>query len=352
MKEDIKYMRRAFALAGRGYTSPNPMVGCVLVKKNRIVGEGYHLRSGKPHAEIEALKKAGKKARGSTMYVTLEPCCHVGRTPPCTDAIIEAGVTNVVAAMYDPHIKVSGKGVKKLKRAGLKVSVGLLDREAEKLNEAYLTYIKSKRPYVVLKMAESLDGRIARERGARTQITGKEARRFVNVLRSRVDAIMVGAGTVLVDDPKLTSRIRGGRDPLRVVLDTDLKIPLTSKVLADGRCVVVTSLRKNPKRSRLEKLGATVLTVKQKNGLLDLRDVIKKLGKMGAASILIEGGGKISASALSAGIVDRVLFFISPQIFGGADAPRPVDGPLKKPIKLKDVSVEKIGDDVLVTGRI
>jgi len=351
MMDDVFFMKKALELAEGAFTSPNPMVGCVIVKNSRIVGQGYHKRAGKPHAEIEALKKAGSKAKGATVYVTLEPCCHYGKTPPCTDAIIKAGVKKVVAAMYDPNPLVSGKGVKALRNAGIKVEVGVLGLEAARLNEAYIKKITSRKPFVVLKSAMSLDGKIATKTGDSKWISSKESRKLVHLLRGRCDAIMVGANTVIVDNPRLTSRIRGGRDPLRVIVDDSLKSPPSSNVFDEGNVLVATTKKASLKKKKaLEKKGVRVRVLGEKK--VDLRKLVRILGKDGATSILIEGGGGLNASALEQKIVDKMLFFIAPKIIGGRDAKTPVEGDgvdqVSKSIKVREMNSIKIGSDTLI----
>ncbi|MFH1788260.1 MAG: bifunctional diaminohydroxyphosphoribosylaminopyrimidine deaminase/5-amino-6-(5-phosphoribosylamino)uracil reductase RibD [Candidatus Altiarchaeota archaeon] len=354
--DDNDFMRRALALAGKGNTSPNPLVGCVIVKNGRVMAEGFHRKAGLPHAEIEALRKLKcGEARGSTLYVTLEPCCHHGRTPPCTDAIIKAGVKRVVAAMRDPNPLVAGKGAMILRNAGVEVNVGVLRKEAEQLNEAYVHFMKTVTPFVTLKSAMSLDGKIAAKTGDSKWITGEKARKRVHDLRSRVDAVLVGVGTVLKDDPRLTCRVKGGRDPLRVIVDSHLRIPLEAKVLGDGNVVVATTKRHSlQKKKRLDNRGVDVWVVAEKNRRVNLTDLARVLGEIGVRSILIEGGGEVNASAIQAGIVNKVLFFISPMIVGGREAKTPVEGEgtkkIREAVKVRNSTVERIGDDFLVTG--
>jgi diaminohydroxyphosphoribosylaminopyrimidine deaminase/5-amino-6-(5-phosphoribosylamino)uracil reductase len=356
--EDEDYMRRALELSGMGFTSPNPMVGCVIVKDGRIIAEGYHRRAGLPHAEIDALKKLKlRQARNATMYVTLEPCCHYGRTPPCTDTIIKAGVARVVASMRDPNPLVAGKGFKALREAGIKVEVGLLSKEAHKLNEAYVHYMKTGTPYVILKSAESLDGKIATSSGESRWITGEKARKQVHELRARTDAVLVGIGTILKDDPKLTCRINGGRDPLRIIVDSSLRIPTNAKVLAD-RNVVVATTRKHSKtkKKKLEGMGVSVFILKDKEGHVDLKDLMRVLGEVGVTTLLIEGGGEINAAALKAKIVNKIMFYIAPKIIGGRNAKTPVEGDgtrkLEEALQLTDVSAKTVGDDILITAYV
>lgn len=356
MKTDEEFMRRAIELAGKGFTSPNPMVGCVIVKDGGIIAEGFHGRAGRPHAEAAALKKLrGGKAKGATMYVNLEPCRHFGRTPPCTDAIILAGIKRVVAAMKDPNPQVAGEGFKTLRKAGVKVEVGVLGEEAERLNEAYVHFLKKKRPYVILKSAMSLDGKIASATGDSKWVTGEKARRVGRILRGRADAVVVGIGTVMKDDPRLTCRIRGGRDPLRVIVDSMLRIPLKSRALADDNALIATTRKHDKKKRRgLERAGVKVVVADSGDGRVSLRKLVKKLGESGVRSVLIEGGGELNASALKEGLVDKAYFFIAPKIVGGRNAKTPVEGEgaekIGEAIRLSDTTVEKIGEDFLVTG--
>lgn len=356
--KDEDYMHRALELAKGGFTSPNPMVGCVIVKDGRIIAEGYHRRAGLPHAEAEALRKLAKgAAKGATMYVTLEPCCHYGRTPPCTDAIIKAGVKRVVAAMKDPNPLVAGKGTQTLQKAGVRVDIGLLRGEADRLNEPYVHYMKTGTPFTTLKAAMSLDGKIATASGESRWITGEKTRKSVHELRARVDAVLVGVGTVLKDDPRLTCRIKGGRNPLRIIADSHLKIPLNARVLSDQNAVVATTKKHGKQKKRqLEKKGVNVWVIKDQNGRVDLKDLTQVLGEVGVTTLLIEGGGEINAAALKAKIVNKVMFYIAPKIIGGRDAKTPVEGDgvrkLEEAFHLTDVSTETVGDDILITAYV
>lgn len=353
-------MRRALELAatGRGRTSPNPAVGAVLVKGNRVISEGYHKKAGSAHAEIIALKKAGTKAKGATLFITLEPCCHTDkRTPPCTSAIIKSGIKEVVVAMIDPNPKVSGKGLQELRRSGIKSETGLMKEEAARLNEAFIKFITEMMPFVTLKIAQSLDGKIATSLGESKWITGTQARKCVHRLRNDVDAVLVGIGTVLQDNPSLDCRIRGGIDPYRVIVDTHLRIPSDVRVLRhrDGKTIIATTSMANKRTvSRLRSEGHTVLIIRRYNGRVDLRILMKELAKRNITSVMIEGGATLNASALSRGIVDKVLIFCAPKIIGGRDAIPSVGGispsSLNKAIGLKDVCVAKIGSDILFEG--
>ncbi len=355
------FMRRALALARRGYTAPNPMVGAVLVKEGHIVGEGYHRRAGMPHAEVEALRRAGEKARGSTLYVTLEPCSHWGRTPPCADALIEAGVRCVYAAMQDPNPQVAGKGFQKLRDAGIEVHVGILQQQASQLNEIFLKYQTIGLPFVTVKAAMSLDGKIATRTGDSRWISDEPARRLVHRMRARHDAIMVGVGTVQKDDPLLTVRLPRLKEPLprlRVVVDSALRCPDSARVLDvhEAPTLIVTTDRAPADRLRnLRERGVEVEVLPaDETGRVDLRHLIQSLAQRGITGILCEGGGTLIASLLTHRLVDKVVFFYAPVIIGGSEAPTAVEG-LGYPLvehspRLDRVHWRKIGRDMMVQG--
>jgi diaminohydroxyphosphoribosylaminopyrimidine deaminase/5-amino-6-(5-phosphoribosylamino)uracil reductase len=353
-------MQKALELAarGRGRTSPNPMVGAVIVKDGKIIAEGYHKKAGTPHAEIIALKKAGTNAKGATLYVTLEPCCHTDKkTPPCTKAIIASGIKRVVAAMIDPNPRVSGRGMRELQKAGIETEVGIMRAEAKKLNEAFTKFITRKEPFVILKIAQSMDGKIATASGESRWITGEKARKYVHMLRKEVDAILVGIGTVKKDNPSLDCRIRGGINPYRIIVDSSLDIPLSAKVVKhkDGKTIIATTSNADSKKiDQLISLGVRVLIIKSKQGKVNLKSLMRELGKLDITSVMIEGGSSISASALSEKIVDKVLFFVAPKIIGGVDAIPSVGGRspslLKNIVRLKDLEVKRFGEDVLLEG--
>lgn len=358
-EREERYLRMALRLGlrGAGRTSPNPLVGAVLVREGRVLAKGYHRQAGADHAEIVALKRAGKRARGATLYINLEPCDHQGRTPPCTLALIGSGVRRVVAGMVDPNPLVSGKGIRRLRRAGVRVDVGLLEAECRRLNEAFIKYITRRTPFVVLKLAASLDGKIATSTGDSRWITGAAARRYVHRLRDQVDAIVVGIGTVLADDPELTCRIRGGRNPLRIVLDRHLRIPLTARLLhgADPeKTIVVTGSRAPEKKvEAIQGYGATVWRLPLRAGRIPFGPLLKKLGKMGLLSVMIEGGGTTASRALQENVVDKVLFFYAPKILGGEG--RDMIGALGiKQVgrcrRIRDVEVKRFGPDLLISG--
>jgi diaminohydroxyphosphoribosylaminopyrimidine deaminase/5-amino-6-(5-phosphoribosylamino)uracil reductase len=357
-------MARAIELAARatGRTSPNPLVGAVLVAGDRVVGEGFHLRAGEPHAEAVALLQAGDAARGADLYVNLEPCPHQGRTPPCAEAIIRAGVARVFAAMEDPNPKVSGRGFSRLREAGVKVRVGLLAGEAERLNEVYCTNMRRGLPHVTLKVGMSLDGKTATRTGEARWITGEDSRRKVHEMRNAVDAVLVGIGTILADDPELTTRLPGAdcRHPDRVVIDSHLRIPNRARVLAHrnrGRTILIAGPHAPETRVReLRELGAEVLVVDGGERRVDLRLVVERLYALGITSVLIEGGAEIAASSLDSGIVDRLVFFIAPLLIGGREAPPVIGGrgvgPLADAARLRDVRWSAVGDDIMVEGSV
>ena len=355
-------MRRALEMAGKaaGRTSPNPMVGAVIVKNGRMIAESYHKKAGRPHGEIEALRKAGKRARGAQMFVNLEPCCHHGRTPPCTDAIIASGLKEVFVGMRDPNPLVAGKGIRRLKQAGIEVHNGVLTPQCRRLKEEFAKYIQTGTPWVILKSALSLDGKIATATGQSQWITGPEARERVHRMRDRVDAILVGPGTVLKDNPRLTTRLKKGRghNPARVILDAKAEIPLKARVFqraAREQVVYVTSSKASAVRlNRLRKTGVDIKILPNQSGHISLKKLIKMLGQMEITSLLIEGGSGLNASALKAGIVDKVVLFLAPLIIGGDTAPGVVGGPgvksLKQALNLKNLTVTPVGADWMVEG--
>jgi diaminohydroxyphosphoribosylaminopyrimidine deaminase/5-amino-6-(5-phosphoribosylamino)uracil reductase len=360
---DEKYMRMALRLAAKahGRTSPNPMVGAVVVKDGRVVAGGWHKKAGEPHAEAVALRKAGAAANGATLYVTLEPCSHVNkRTPPCSPLVIRSGVKRVVIAMIDPNPRVSGGGVRAIRKAGIEVVTGVLEPEASRLNEAFVKHVTKKVPFVTLKIAQTLDGKIATASGESKWITGGKAREEGHRLRDQDDAILAGINTVLKDNPSLTARIPGGRDPIRVIVDSTLRIPLTANVLtqkSSAKTIVATLTRSSKaKIKKIQDRGAEVLIVRSDKGRVDLKDLMKKLGKMDIMSVLIEGGAEINASALKAGIVDKVIMFIAPALMTGRDALCSIGGAspvkLSQAIRLRDVTTRFVGEDLMVEGYI
>jgi diaminohydroxyphosphoribosylaminopyrimidine deaminase/5-amino-6-(5-phosphoribosylamino)uracil reductase len=359
---DRTYMRRALDLAARarGRTSPNPMVGAVLVNEGGVVGEGFHAFAGSDHAELEALRAAESAAAGATLYVTLEPCCHFGRTPPCVDRIIKAGIRRVVAACEDPNPAVSGKGFAALRAAGVTVDVGVLEQEAAQLNEAFFTYIRTGRPFVILKAAASLDGKIATQTGDSRWITGESARQHVHHLRDEVDAVLVGIGTVLRDDPMLTTRLGklDQRDPARVVVDNLARLPLRAQVINRASTaptiVAVSEMAPRARLEALEREGVQVLVVPGSPRRVSLAHLMDALGKMGFLSVMIEGGAEINASALQEGVVDKLLLFLAPVLIGGKSTPTAVGGEgietLRQATRVRDVCVERFGEDILIQG--
>jgi len=337
---DTIFMKRALALARRGRTSPNPMVGAVVVRDGAIIGEGFHPKAGEPHAEIFALRAAGLGAKGADLFVTLEPCSHYGRTPPCTEAIINSGIRRVFAAMIDPNPQVAGKGIKALQRAHIETSVGLLESETRSLNEGYIKRVTTGLPFVLWKTAMTLDGKISTRTGNSRWVTGEEARKEVHRLRGRYDAVLVGAGTVKRDDPELTVRhYKGTHNPLRVVVDSNASVPLDARVLnSDAETIIaVIDTAPSEKIEALRDAGARVLVLPEVAGRVDLRALVIDLVNLGVNSILLESGGELAASMLDAGLVDRGLIFVAPKIVGGRTAGTPVGG---EGVELMDQALE------------
>jgi diaminohydroxyphosphoribosylaminopyrimidine deaminase/5-amino-6-(5-phosphoribosylamino)uracil reductase len=358
MNLDKRYMSLAIELAKKaeGRTSPNPLVGAVVVKGGRIIGKGYHEKCGLPHAEANAIKTAGAKARGSTLYVTMEPCDHYGRTPPCTDAIIKSGIKRVVMGMMDPNPITDGRGIKKLKKHKIDTKVGVLEEEARAINKPFIKFITKKLPFVRVKLAESIDGKIATKTGDSKWITGEESRRYVHRLRGRADAVMVGSGTVLRDDPLLLCRIPGAKQPLRVIVDSSLKLPLASKLFSTApshSVLVATTKKASFKKAEIcARNGMSLLFCKMKNDRVDLKDLLKKLAHLGIADLLVEGGGELAAGLVEEKLVDQFIFFISPKIIGGADAKTSVEGrgvnKVADAVKLKNISIRMFADDIMI----
>jgi len=347
-----KYMDIALNLAekGRGFVSPNPLVGCVIIKRGKIVGRGYHKKYGEAHAEINALKAAGKKSNNAAMYVNIEPCSHWGKTSPCTEKIVEAGIREVIVGMEDPNPLVDG--YKELKFRGLKTRIGILREKAKKLNEVYIKYIKTKRPFVILKLAMSLDGKIATSTGDSKYITSLASRKYVHQLRNDVEGVMVGINTIIKDNPLLDSRLIKGKNPKKIIVDSELKIPEKAKILKDPTRVIIATTKKASKTKidKLHQKGVQVLVLRPKDGLVDLKELMKELGKSGLTPIMIEGGAELSGNAIKEGIVDKLLFFTAPKLLGNGLDPIKNLGIKKvnKAIKLKNISTKQIGNDILV----
>jgi diaminohydroxyphosphoribosylaminopyrimidine deaminase/5-amino-6-(5-phosphoribosylamino)uracil reductase len=357
--DDEQWMKRVLCLAkkARGRTSPNPMVGAILVKGDKLIGEGYHAKAGEAHAEVVALQRAREEARGAILYLNLEPCTHYGKTPPCAPKVIEAGVKRVVIGMEDPNPLVKGKGVEILRKAGVDVEVGILEKECRRLNEAFCKYILKKEPFVILKAASTLDGKIATRNGDSKWISGEASRRFVHKLRNQVDGVLVGIGTVLKDDPLLTARIRGRRDPYRIILDSRLKISEEARVIGTSpskAIIVTTELAPRDKIERLEKRGVQILIFGSKEERINLRSCLSKLGEMGMMNLLVEGGSQVNGSFLDEGLIDKLLLFLSPKLIGdhqalGIFGGRGVSN-LQEAIALKEIKTRKMGEDILLEG--
>ena len=360
---DQNYMLQAIQLAkqGEGWTNPNPMVGAVIVKNGRIIGKGYHKKCGELHAERTAIASLTESAEGATIYVTLEPCCHYGKTPPCTEAIIEQKIKRVVIGSRDPNPKVSGKGIKMLQEAGIEVIEDFMREECDRLNPVFFHYITTKTPYVVMKYAMTLDGKIATKTGASKWITGEAARAEVQHMRHRYMGIMAGIGTVLADDPMLNVRVEGWKSPIRILCDSGLRIPLDGQIVKSAgkyRTIVAYADSENTeaKRKRLHEMGVETICCPDENNQVDLKKLMKYLGEEGIDSILLEGGGTLNDSALRAGIVQEVQAFIAPKLFGGMNSKTPVEGiGVRFPseaVKLKCTDICQIGEDIRITCQV
>ena len=356
---DKRYMRLALRLAlrGAGRTSPNPMVGAVLVRSGRVIATGYHKQAGGDHAEIVALRRAGDRARGATLYINLEPCNHQGLTPPCTLSLIRSGVKRVVAGMLDPNPLVSGRGKRRLTQAGIQVRVGLLEAECQRLNEAFKKYITRRTPFVILKLAATLDGKIATSTGESKWITETASRRYVHHVRNQVDAVVVGVGTVLADDPQLTCRLPAGRDPRRVVLDGHLRIPLTARLLHQPepeKTIVVTGSQAPMKKVKtILGFGNQVWTFPLRKDGIPFGALLKRLGAMGLLSVMIEGGAITARRALKEKAVDKILFFYAPKIIGGDGRAMIEALGIKKMSHcrtIKNMAIQRFERDFLVSG--
>ncbi len=361
LQEHIPYMKMALDLArhGEGLTSPNPMVGALIVKDGEVVGRGFHVKAGEDHAEIIALKEAVDKARGGILYITLEPCCHVGKTGPCTEAIVKAGLRTVVVGMLDPNDLVNGKSIRELRRLGVEVEVGVLEKECQELNEFFTFWIKHQTPFVILKTASTLDGKIATFRGESKWITSEESRAMVQTLRNRVDAILVGIGTVMTDNPSLTLQGKDRVNPLRIVVDSKLRISPRAKVLKvdeKHRTMVVTTRKATlKKRKALERKGVEVVVVPDKRGRVSIVSLLKLVGKQGVMSVLVEGGAEVNASFLKEKLAHKIYTFMAPRILGddalGAYSNMGLSD-LDQAIKIKNIRMENIGKDFLICGYI
>ncbi len=361
MEQDRQYMKMALELAqkGMGFTAPNPMVGAVIVKNGRIIGQGYHRKYGELHAEREALAVCTEEPKGASIYVTLEPCCHYGKQPPCVNAILEAGIRRVIIGSSDPNPLVAGKGIRILKDHGIEVTENILKEECDKLNEAFFYYIQNKKPYVVMKYAMTMDGKIAAYTGESKWVTGEAARIHVQEQRLKYTGIMVGVGTVLADDPMLTCRLENSRNPVRIICDSHLRTPLTSKIVRTAETIptiLASSSKDQQKIKNYEELGCQVLYVPEKNGHIDLNRLMELLGAAKIDSILLEGGGTLNWSALESGIVQKVQTYIAPKLFGGEEAKTPVEGKgfpdPASAVLLKNSEIIRLGDDFLIESEV
>lgn len=359
---DEKYMRLAMQLAGNaiGRTSPNPLVGAVIVKDNRVVGCGWHRKAGTPHAEVHALNQAGELAQGADVYVTLEPCAHYGKTPPCAKALVEAKVKNVYGGLLDVNPKVAGKGFKILEDAGIHVEYGFLQDELRKQNEVFFKWIEHKKPFVVLKAAMTLDGKIATAIGQSKWITNETSRAYGYKLRDIYDGIIVGINTVIEDNPMLTARVDGGKNPIRIVVDSSLKIDINANVVQDKSAKTIIATTDKADKDKILKLQAqdvdVIVVDKDENDKVDIEKLLDILGQKNICSILVEGGATLSGSFVAKKLVDKVYFFIAPKIIGGKEAKTPVAGTgilnLQEALALKDIQIEKLEEDILIIGRV
>lgn len=359
---DEKYMRLAMQLAGNaiGRTSPNPLVGAVIVKDNRVVGCGWHRKAGTPHAEVHALNQAGELAQGADVYVTLEPCAHYGKTPPCAKALVEAKVKNVYGGLLDVNPKVAGKGFKILEDAGIHVEYGFLQDELRKQNEVFFKWIEHKKPFIVLKAAMTLDGKIATATGQSKWITNETSRAYGYKLRDIYDGIMVGINTVIEDNPMLTARVDGGKNPIRIVVDSSLKIDINANVVQDKSAKTIIATTDKADKDKILKLQAqdvdVIVVDKDENDKVDIEKLLDILGQKNICSILVEGGATLNGSFVAKKLVDKVYFFIAPKIIGGKEAKTPVAGTgilnLQEALTLKDIQFEKLEEDILIIGRV
>ena len=351
-----KYMRRAIELAkgGIGFVNPNPLVGAVIVKNGKIIGEGFHERYGQLHAERNALKNCAESCEGADMFVTLEPCCHYGKNPPCTEAVIESGIKRVFVGSFDPNPLVAGKGIEILRNHGIEVVDNFLREECDALNDIFFHYITTKTPYVIMKTAVTADGKIAAATGDSKWITNEESRAHTHETRKRVSAILVGVNTVIADDPMLNCRAENPSNPVRIICDSNLRIPLTSKIVQTAKDIptyIACIGCDTEKITALENMGAHIIKTQSKDGHTDLAELMKKLGEMQIDSLLIEGGGEIHASALKSGIVNKLQLYIAPKIIGGdgKNAVAPLGITLMRDaVQLKNPQISRFGDDILI----
>lgn len=360
--QDEKYMQRAIELArqGEGHVNPNPMVGAVIVKDGRIIGEGYHQKYGELHAERNALLNCQESPEGADLYVTLEPCCHYGKTPPCTEAIIENRIKRVIVGSMDCNPLVAGKGVRILREAGIEVTEGVLQRECDELNKIFFHFMETGKPYVMMKYAMTIDGKIATYTGASKWITGEIARKKVHKDRGRFMAIMVGVGTVLADNPLLTCRIDGKKSPIRIICDTHLRTPLNAEIVKTaGEVPTIIAVSENvsaEKKRPFWERQCEIWELPEKEDAVDLQELMKRLGERKIDSVLLEGGGTLNYTALKSGIVNAVQAYIAPKIFGGAEAKTPVEGTgiclPEEAFKIKNKKITFLGEDILVEGDI
>lgn len=357
-----EYMRQALTIAayGAGRTSPNPLVGAVIVHNSRIVGQGWHRKAGTPHAEIHALKQAETFAKGATMYVTLEPCAHYGRTPPCCQAIIDAGIKQVIIAILDPNPLVSGKGLEKLRDAGIEVITGVLEKEAYTLNEVFFKWITTKLPFVVLKTAMTLDGKIATSSGQSQWITSTASREYVHKMRDIYDSILVGIDTILADDPSLTMRLgEGGKNPIRIIVDSMARTPITAKVITDRLAPTIIAVTTNApavKVAALKAAGAEVITINIMAGQVNLHDLLICLSQKNITSVFVEGGATINYSFMKENLIDKVHVFVAPKLVGGKSAATPIGGVgiknLSEACRLEQMKPQMIGKDILISAYV
>ena len=346
------------AKRAEGKTSPNPLVGAVVVKNNKVIAKGYHKKAGLPHAEVSALSLAGKHAAGATLYLTLEPCSHFGRTPPCTDMIIKSGIKNVVVGMIDPNPVNNGKAIAILRRHGIDVEVGFLEEKLKKLNESFIKYMTEKIPYITVKVGQSLDGKIATFRGASQWVTSDKAREYAHRIRDKFDAIMTGVNTMLRDNPRLKP-VSSSKQLTKIIVDSNLSIPIKAEVFNNPPVIIaIIKQAAGQETGNREAFSqkAKILEAKEKQGQVNLRDMMKKLARLNITNILVEGGGTLIGSLFDEGLVDKVLFFISPKIIGGKDAISSVMGRgvthVDKAFKLKNIHIKRIGEDFLIEGYI